>query len=309
VARIEGKLNLFSAEAAGKENALVNKSDPTQIDRILEKLSEGVTDESVNKLKSQLKEVSLKKFTHEEEFARAFEELQKEQEKQLRYQLEKEAIKRKLRKLESDKIRLLKEEKEKEMRVLDEEKEQLRKLEQRLRTKIESISENIRNLESMYQVEQDKVKNRVDEIEVERKLLARDFQMPDDNLLNLPMSMRVLATNAERKGYYAAFRKQLEEQNKMVGRKIELFNQRRREFETDEVRFEPVNLVPARANDFKPFFDRLEDPSSRGVSTDILDTLLLNNPAEKQRLLKMQELENQRLLNMLLQEELAQDQN
>lgn len=268
-----------------------------------------MNDESVNKLKSQLKEMSLKKFTHEEEFARAFEELQKEQEKQLQYHLEKEAIKRKLRKLESDKIKLLKEEKEKEMRVLDEEKEQLRKLEQRLRNKIESIADNIRNLESMYQVEQGKVKNRVDEIEVERRLLAKEFKLPDDDLTKLPTNMRVLATNAERKGYYTAFRKQLEEQNKMVSRKIELFNQRKREFETNDVRFEPVNLVPTRANDYKPFFDKLNDPSNSGPSNDILDTLILNNPTEKQRLLKLQELENQRLLNMLLQEELAQDNN
>lgn len=279
-----------------KTNEIVEPERVFDYNVIFDKKLEKEIDRDLEKLRLDNKRLESEKEEKLEVYREEFEKFEREKERQLKNRIEKENIKRNLKKLDKEKVKLLKEEKRVKLEKLELKKKDLVESEKKLTNNIEGIDERIRYLENIFRHEQANLdKQRQIKEQLRNEIMGKEnsyIGLPD----TLPKRIRLVQTNAENQGYHKAKISLLHEKKKENKAKMNELNYKKEFFfDKHETIFQPTKVNDIYKND-----NYLEMKNRIRQKSDTLDELVRKKEQEK----KMQELENLKLRNKLLKIEL-----
>lgn len=289
--RIEDNITkIDKASTVDKENTPVFSYNV-----VFDKKLEEEIDKELKKMKFDKKKVQGEKEQMLQAYQEEYEKFEREKEKQIKAKIEKENIKKALRKLDQDKIEILKKQKEDKMKALETEKERLINAERKTKANLECINDKINYLQNVFDKEQRTLEEKRNEVERRRDEILGQTDHHLANPEHLPKKLRLVAANGETQGFYRAKLEMLQNQKAELQKQVNEFNYKKEFFtQKHETIFKPTKVVDLYDN-----YNYIELKNKISSGTDTLDHYVTT----KQKELKLKELESLRLKRKLLEME------
>lgn len=277
------------------------KNDDIILGKIFDRNIQKEIDIKMKEIKEKREFILKKKDFQTDLIQKEYKELEKKKEEEIKVILEKDKIKKFLRTLDEKRIKILKQEKMEEIKKIQEEKKLLFEKEKKLDNKMNNVNKKISYYKKL-------LKNDEFELEKKKKFLQKKkldlFGKENKKLILYPKNLKFISENRQKLGYINAKKNELLDKKNIIEEKLELFKDNKENYINSHhhvyENFEVFPKFKFQKITNKKLFREIPDKKFEGF--DSLDGYL--NEQEKIKEIKMQKIEQIRLMNEKLALEL-----